>query len=113
MEPCSISKAAPDTASLNGCYESGEEMRHCTITNANYEKVTTVLGKIIQDDRYRICRCERCRGDIVALALNYLPPHYYVDASRGGNIGSPMVMIENAVIEAIEVVGNNPRHEKR
>ena len=114
MESCSLSKRALDpAASLNGCYQPNDEMCQSTITDANYAKVTTVLSEIIQDNRYRVCRCERCASDIVALALNYLPPHYYVDASRGGNIGSPMVMIESAVFEAIEIVGKHPRHEKR
>ena len=110
MESCSLSEASPDTASLNGCYKSGDEMRHYTITNANYARVTHVLSKVIQDHRYQVCRCERCLNDIAALALNYLPPHYYVDASRGGDIGSPFIMIESAVLEAMEMVGNNPRH---
>jgi hypothetical protein len=49
---------------------------------------------------------------MAALALNCLPPHYYVDAGRGGEIGSPSVMVESAVIEAIERVMENPGHER-
>jgi competence protein ComFB len=112
MEPCSIFKPSLDSAvSLNGYDETKGEMRHCTVTNANYVRVLAVLNKIIQDHRYRICRCERCVSDIAALSLNYLPPHYYVDPGRGGEIGSPLVMVESAVIEAIGAVGNNPRHQ--
>ena len=28
--------------------------------------------------RYGACGCEKCRLDVAALALNYLPPHYVV-----------------------------------
>lgn len=81
-----------------------------TIKNANHERVLSALEKLIH--RYpRICACERCVSDVAALALNYLPPHYYVDADRDAACGSPWVMIENAVKEAIERVMENPRHQ--
>jgi competence protein ComFB len=89
-----------------------DETRQCNIVNANYQKVMSVLESFMRDDRYRICRCRRCLGDTAALALNYLPPHYFVDASRGGDVGSPSVMVESAVHEAMETVRKNPRHEK-
>lgn len=51
---------------------------------------------------------------MTALALNYLPPHYYVDAEGGDSEerGSPYVMVESAVLAAIEAVTGNPRHSK-
>jgi len=88
-----------------------DETRQCNIVNANYQKVVSVLEWFVHDDRYRICGCKLCRNDIAALALNYLPPHYYVDAGRGGEIGSPLVMVESAVKEAIERVMEKPRHK--
>lgn len=89
-----------------------DDTRQSTIVNANYQKVMSALDMYLQDDRYVVCRCERCISDITALALNYLPPRYYVEAGRGGEIGSPQVMIQSAVHEAIESVGKNPRHQK-
>lgn len=89
-----------------------EETRQCNIVNANYQKVLSVLERFVKDNRYAVCRCEKCISDMTALALNYLPPHYYVDESRASNIGSPLVMVESAVIEAMETVGKNPRHQK-
>lgn len=109
MQVCSLSDKP--VVHMVSCYEQ-DETRQCNILNANYQKVMSVLDRYLQDDRYVVCRCERCISDITALALNYLPPHYYVDAGRGGDIGSPSVMVENAVIEAIETVGKNPRHQK-
>lgn len=65
-----------------------------------------------------ICRCEKCRADIAAYALNQLSPHYA--ASKIGEIliktGSLdpdiNVAIFVALTEAVEIVGANPRHEK-
>ena len=96
--------------SLKNICEQNRDVRQCTIVNANYQKVMSVLDRFEKDDRYRSCRCQRCRNDVAALALNYLPPQYYVDAGSGGEIGSPLMMVESAVHEAIETVGNNPRH---
>lgn len=64
-------------------------------------------------DRYRVCSCPRCRSDIAALALNYLPPHYYVDPDPEQEIGSPWVMVEVAVSEAIERVSERPYCSKQ
>jgi hypothetical protein len=85
------------------------DIRRCTVINANYEKVITTLARLLSDERFaNVCRCVKCLNDIAVLALNCLPPHYYVDAGRGGEIGSPSVMVESAVIEAIERVMENP-----
>jgi len=110
MQLCSSSeKPAPMVSLKNRCER--DEIRRCTIVNANYEKVLSVLDIFLRDDRHAFCRCDKCLSDIAALALNYLPPHYYVDAGRGGDIGSPSVMVEHAVLEAMELVGKNPRHQ--
>jgi hypothetical protein len=89
-----------------------DEARVCDIVNANYQKVLFVLYRNLQDDRSGLCRCEKCVSDMTSFALNCLPPHYYVDAKRGGSIGSPIKMVECAVREAMEMVGKNPRHEE-
>ncbi len=102
--------AVPMASSKNYCER--DETRECAIANANYQKVLTVLDRCLRDDRCAVCRCEKCISDMTALALNFLPPHYYVDAGRGGDIGSPSVMVESAVIEAMKTVVKNPRHEK-
>ena len=65
-------------------------------------------------ERYRnVCNCSRCVNDIAAIALNYLPPHYYVDISEEKEVGSPWVMVETAVVEAIDRVQENPNHSRR
>lgn len=64
------------------------------------------------------CKCEQCRLDIVALALNNLPPRYV--STHKGDIfvriqemeGKNDVDVIQAIAKAIEIVGKNPRHEQ-
>ena len=64
----------------------------------------------------KICQCERCRMDVMALALNTLPPRYVVT-----DFGEVMTQFEVqssqwradvmvAVIKAMELVKKKPRH---
>ena len=64
------------------------------------------------------CKCEQCRLDIAALALNNLPPRYV--STHKGDIfvriqemeGKNDVDVIQAIAKAIEIVGKNPRHEQ-
>lgn len=80
------------------------------VKNANYERVLSVMDRYLKEKYSDACCCPRCLNDIAALALNYLPPHYYVELIEGREIGSPWVMIETAVVEAIDRVMENPNH---
>jgi hypothetical protein len=51
-------------------------------------------------------------SDIAAIALNYLPPHYTVNPNYGKENGSPWIMVETAVTEAIDRVMENPNHSR-
>lgn len=45
----------------------------------NYiEKVVKEVLEDILSRKNDICKCEKCRLDIMAIALNNLPPQYYV-----------------------------------
>ena len=62
------------------------------------------------------CSCEKCRQDIVMLALNHLPPKY-VSTDKGNVFAKLSLMeLENEVIvieeiaKAIEIVSKSPRH---
>lgn len=90
-----------------------DDARVCNIVNANHQKVLYILDRNLKDDRSGLCRCEKCICDMIAFALNCLPPHYYVDAKRGGAIGSPSMMVECAVREAMALIGKYPRHQER
>lgn len=64
------------------------------------------------------CKCDRCKLDIKALALNHLPPKYVV--TDIGYVYTRINELESqfkadvavAVTNAIKVVRKNPRHEK-
>lgn len=63
-----------------------------------------------------VCTCQRCLDDVVALTLNYLPPHYV--ASEKGTIitgvnyqrVSGRTEIFTRIYNSIGVVAENPRH---
>ncbi|MCL2068630.1 MAG: late competence development ComFB family protein [Oscillospiraceae bacterium] len=63
----------------------------------------------------RSCDCQRCRGDILAIALNQLPCAYVVDCARVAEKVSEMrrlheVKVTSALIMAVQTVKANPRH---
>ena len=85
---------------------------NASVINANHERVMVVVEKFMVDRYQNACTCPRCMSDIVAIALNYLPPHYIVETETGKEFGSPWVMVETAVAEAIDRVMENPNHPR-
>jgi len=85
-------------------------IENCRVINANYERVLTVMEKFLHERYKHVCCCPRCTSDIAAIALNYLPPHYVVDGEKGRELGSPWIMVETAVSEAIDRVADKPNH---
>ncbi|MCD6362378.1 MAG: late competence development ComFB family protein [Synergistetes bacterium] len=77
--------------------------------------VKETLEKLLKD-RDDVCKCEECIADMMAYALNRLPPKYIV--TDRGYIFSKLNEIEaqfqvdvlEAVLEAIKVISKNPRH---
>lgn len=65
-----------------------------------------------------ICKCEKCRYDIAALALNFLPPRYVV--SEKGQTYTRIKALEQqfnidiltAVSNAIKIVNSQPHHSE-
>ncbi|WMJ83060.1 late competence development ComFB family protein [Oscillospiraceae bacterium LTW-04] len=64
------------------------------------------------------CTCARCREDVIALALNNLPPKYVV--SDAGALFVKMTQLENIneveitrqVAAAMKVVDESPHHDE-
>jgi len=83
-----------------------------SVVNANQERVMAIVDKFLVERYQNVCACQRCTCDIVAIALNYLPPHYIVETETGKEFGSPWVMVEAAVAEAIDRVSENPNHPR-
>ena len=64
-----------------------------------------------------LCRCEKCRADIVASALNYLKPKYVV-TSKGETMAKAEYLetqlhltVIIALTKAVEKVFAAPRHQ--
>ena len=95
----------------------GEDVKISDVQNVMETLVEEHLDKIM--DGSGVCTCDYCRADIKALALNKLPARY---ASRlEGNL---ITRVDNmrrqastdviaAIMEAVNTVGTNPRHEPR
>lgn len=87
----------------------------------NYPEVAvrTLLDEVLGNYARKypdICRCERCRDDIMALALNSLPVKYVV-TNQGTIITRTVyeciggkVQVIAAITSAIQKVQKNPRH---
>lgn len=71
----------------------------------------------LRDKAPDLCTCERCREDVMMLALNQAKPRY----SSGNTVGAALVRLELSqdqgkaelaviVFEAMRQVSRNPRH---
>lgn len=84
------------------------------LKNYMEQVVERVLDKTIKD--MNICKCERCKADIMAIALNTLPGKYVVTSAGESYI--KLNLLENqfeidvvtAIAKASDIVGKNPRH---
>lgn len=86
----------------------------CGIKNIMEDAVRKNLKTIMK--KQGVCTCENCQNDVVAYALNHLPPKYV--STYEGDVYSRAeaftqqfeVDIQMAIIKAIQVVSLNPRH---
>ncbi len=86
------------------------------LKNYMEEIVTSTADDILK--LMDICKCEKCRLDIIALALNDLPSKYTV--TEKGELYSKVnelrhqfgVDVQTAVIKAALLVGKNPKHNR-
>ncbi|EOD00280.1 late competence development ComFB family protein [Caldisalinibacter kiritimatiensis] len=69
--------------------------------------VKNALNEII--DKYDICKCDKCKKDIMAIALNNLPPKYFLSSNDESEKTSFLldrqikISVLAKVIEAIEI----------
>ena len=87
----------------------------------NYTEVAVaeMLPRVLEEYRKQnpgVCDCERCREDIMAIALNRLPPRYVV--TDEGTIYTKVIFdqiggraeVTAAILQGIKVVSAHPRH---
>lgn len=91
-------------------------MEDVILINKMEEAVKQMADQLLTGQHKNVCSCQRCRLDILALALNSLPPKYVVT-----NIGNAVTNVDlsssqwtanvtMAVCNAIETVKSRPRH---
>lgn len=65
-----------------------------------------------------VCRCEKCRFDIAALTMNFLPPRYVV--TDRGQMFTKIKALEQqftidiitAITNAVKIVSATPHHQE-
>lgn len=83
--------------------------------NYSEKVVREILGELLSR-KNDICKCDRCRLDMMAIALNNLPPQYYV--SDKGEVFSKLMAtyaelrtkVLTEVTKAIMQVEKQPYH---
>lgn len=79
------------------------------------EAVTNMLDRVLEN--IDVCKCPKCKLDIMALALNRLPPRYVV--TKEGELFVKVAELQEqfnvdiitAITAAAFVVKNNPKHD--
>ncbi|MTI79611.1 MAG: competence protein ComFB [Firmicutes bacterium] len=81
--------------------------------------VLQLLNDVIKNHQKEneMCTCERCRQDIMAIALNNLPPSYIVTDTGeiitqvSFNQFGGRAQVITQIMKAAEIVASNPRHK--
>ncbi len=80
------------------------------------DKVTDVTNRLMRGDQ-DFCTCDRCKLDVIALALNAVPSKYVV-TDKGELFGRANLMTNQSdadiikeVTKAIDIVRDSPRHD--
>lgn len=84
--------------------------------NVMQDMVKNAVDSYLQSQTKSVCSCDVCRLDMMAFALNQLPPRYVV--TREGEVFSKAKYLENqhrtdilsVVVRAASLVSGNPRH---
>lgn len=89
--------------------EKSEVILYNVIEKLVLNKLDATLKKM------NCCRCDRCKEDIVAIALNNLKPMYIVASKEEINqkieeLGEISSEVTTEVIKAVLIVRKNPRH---
>lgn len=78
--------------------------------------VEDFISTIWDNNKLNMCTCEKCKDDVMSLALNNLKPHY-VSSSEGELFTKveslkqqTITDVVSSVTNAIEIVKKNQRH---
>lgn len=87
------------------------------LKNLMEDEVLNIIDRVLEN-RDDICKCDKCKLDIAAIALNRLKPKYVV--SNKGSLYAKAETLNyqyeaNILIEitrAMNIVGENPHHDQ-
>lgn len=90
--------------------------RNYQLKNYMEDVVFMMIDDVLKN--VEVCKCQKCKLDIVALALNNLPPKYLV--TEKGELYSKISSLQqqfevdviSAIIKAAVLVSRAPRHEE-
>jgi len=99
---------------LTGFYLPEQGVINMELKNYMEEMVLNYMEDVLKD--FEMCKCDTCRLDIAAKALNELPPQYFV--TKKGEVYSKIKNLKlqfeadvvTAITKAAELVKNKPRH---
>lgn len=85
------------------------------VFNIIEQEVFYEIDQVLKD-MDNVCKCNKCKLDIAAIALNNLKPKYVVTQegyafTKANNFNMQFTAdLIAAVTKAVEIVSNNPRH---
>jgi competence protein ComFB len=86
------------------------------LKNYMEDAIRNTLEELLEKEVKDACKCSRCRLDIIAYALNHMPPKYVVTdkghtftrvAEMQQQFGTDIIV---ALTRGIKKVSKNPRH---
>ena len=92
-------------------------MENLVLVNKMENAVKDAVEELFAQGKTPGCPCERCKLDVVALALNSLPSKYVVTSIGNAvtnvtlNSSQWQANLTMAVCNAIEIVRSKPRHQ--
>lgn len=91
-----------------------------TLPQKNETFLINMIEKAVSDqldgvlERFKCCKCDRCKKDITALSLNALAPKYVVTSAEKPlsehHIGQTVSEVTTAIVRAVIKVKAEPRH---
>lgn len=90
--------------------------------NKLYQNITEgIVEEVYQDvkDKLGVCDCEQCSADIMAFALNQLPPRYVVSKIGAAAMKVQALSFQNnadvksAIYKGADLIREHPRHENK
>lgn len=85
-----------------------------------YQNITeTIVEEIYEDVKSKlgVCDCDQCAADILAFALNQLPPRYVVSKIGAAAMKVQALTFQNnadvkaAIYKGADLIRQHPRHE--